>query len=132
MNPRAPEFSALITILRLVDVSQDVIITIEDCDTELGLWVERQRPDGTVAAEAAEHEFRGSLLGRTAGADVVHPDTGEVIVARGVEISDRVEEEDGTQRDLVAEIAAAGVEKVFIRTVMACEATYGVCQLCYP
>ncbi|MGH2829374.1 MAG: hypothetical protein ACRDJM_02710, partial [Actinomycetota bacterium] len=46
-------------------------------------------------------------------------------------LTDRLEQEDGPVRDLVSEVVAAGVEKVHVRTVMACEADHGVCQKCY-
>ncbi|MDQ3778957.1 MAG: DNA-directed RNA polymerase subunit beta' [Chloroflexota bacterium] len=113
---------------RLVDVSQDVIISIEDCGTEQGLWTERRDADGKPMPE---DEFRARITGRILASSVANPETGEIILDRGDEIGDRIELEDGTVRDMAAEIMAAGVEKLHIRTVMACEATHGVCQFCY-
>ncbi len=113
---------------RLVDVSQDVIITIEDCGTLQGLWTERRDGDGKMLSE---EEFRSRLTGRILASPVIDPTTEEVLFERGEELSDRRELPDGTVRDLVGEVLAAGVEKVHIRSVMDCEATHGVCRLCY-
>ena len=112
---------------RLVDVSQDVIITIDDCETEHGLWVSRL-VDGE---RISDDDFRSKIIGRVLSAPVVHPETGEIIVDTGEELTDRLETADGTVRDLVAEVIQAGVEGVSVRTVMNCEATHGVCRTCY-
>ncbi|GAB4371894.1 MAG: DNA-directed RNA polymerase subunit beta'' [Elainellaceae cyanobacterium] len=101
---------------RLVDVSQDVIIREADCNTERGVTV-RSMTDG----ERILIPLRDRLLGRVAAQDVVHPKTGEVIVARNEGISD----------DLAIEIDKAGVEMVVVRSPLTCEATRSVCQLCY-
>ena len=85
---------------RLVDVSQDVIITIDDCGTEHGL-VDRAR----------RRRWRAARRGRVPGQDhsagcccrrSYHPETGELIADRGEELTDRLEAEDGSVRDLVA------------------------------
>jgi DNA-directed RNA polymerase subunit beta' len=113
---------------RLCDVAQDVMITIEDCGTEQGLWT--QRADST-GKPVSDDEFRARITGRIAASAVVHPETGEILVETGETLTDRQPLPDGTQRDLVGEIIAAGVEKLHLRSVMACEATHGVCQTCY-
>ena len=113
---------------RLCDVAQDVMITIEDCSTEQGLWAEAQ--DSSGRALTAD-EFRSRIAGRLAASPIVHLETGEVIVDRNQEITERFENESGEQRDLVAEIIEAGIDKVHIRSVMTCEAVHGVCQACY-
>jgi DNA-directed RNA polymerase subunit beta' len=113
---------------RLVDVSQDVIVTIDDCETENGLWVERTNADGTTLTD---DEFRARIAGRILASPVVDPETGEILVDRGEELSDRHEMPDGAMRDLVSEVMARGIEKIEIRTVMGCEATHGVCRMCY-
>jgi DNA-directed RNA polymerase subunit beta' len=112
---------------RLVDVSQDVIITIHDCATEQGLWLSRN-VDGE---QISDEEFRAKILGRVLASPIVHPETGEILVDRGEELTDRLEAEDGTVRDLVAEVMDAGVSNVRVRSVMTCEATHGVCAACY-
>jgi len=71
------------------------------------------------------------VTGRILVSPVVHPETGEIIADAGEELSDRIELEDGRVRDLVGEVIAAGVQKVHVRTVMACEAVHGVCAKCY-
>jgi DNA-directed RNA polymerase subunit beta' len=112
---------------RLVDVSQDVIITIDDCGTEQGIWLLR-----TVDGEKLpDDEFRAKILGRVLLAPVVDPETGEIIADVGQELTDRLEAEDGTVRDLVRETIDAGIEKLHVRSVMTCEAVHGVCALCY-
>jgi DNA-directed RNA polymerase subunit beta' len=112
---------------RLVDVSQDVIVTIDDCGTEHGLVISRTA-DGS---QVPDDEFRASILGRVLQAPVLHPETGEVLVDRGEELTDRLETENGTVRDLVREVMDAGVETINVRSVLNCEATHGVCVACY-
>jgi DNA-directed RNA polymerase subunit beta' len=112
---------------RLVDVSQDVIVTIDDCGTEHGLWILRDSENDQLGDE----EFRASILGRVLQSAVVHPETGEIMADRGEELTDRLETEDGGTRDLVREVMDAGVEKIHVRSVMTCEATHGVCVACY-
>ncbi len=107
---------------RLVDVSQDVIITVEDCETANGLWVHR--------AEMTDDEFRARVFGRVLASDLVNAD-GELLARRGTIITDAIEPDDEQDSVLVGEVMAEGVEKVHLRTVMACEATYGVCRACY-
>jgi DNA-directed RNA polymerase subunit beta' len=112
---------------RLVDVSQDVIITIEDCGADQGLWISRMVDDEPMSDE----EFRSKVLGRVLASPVIHPKTGEIIVDKNEELTDRLETETGTARDLVREVIEAEVDGVNVRTVMNCEATHGVCQFCY-
>ncbi len=112
---------------RLVDVSQDVIVTIDDCGTEHGLWITRDPDDDQITDE----EFRAKILGRVLQSAVVHPETGEIIVDRGEELTDRLETEDGLTRDLVREVMDAGINSLNVRSVMTCEATHGVCVACY-
>jgi DNA-directed RNA polymerase subunit beta' len=113
---------------RLCDVAQDVMITIEDCGTEQGIWTEAH--DSSGRALTAE-EFRSRIAGRIAASPIVHPETGELIVDVGQEMTDRAADESGGQRDLVAEIIDARLDKIHVRSVMTCEAAHGVCQKCY-
>src|SRR5581483_11825993 len=69
---------------RLVDVSQDVIVTIEDCGTENGLWVERVSADGTALTD---DEFRSRVAGRILASPIRDPETDEILVDRGEELS---------------------------------------------
>ncbi len=101
---------------RLVDVSQDVIIRENDCGTDRGISV-RSMTDG----ERVLIPLQDRLLGRVAARDIVHPQTGEVIVPRNGAISD----------ELAREIGKAKIEEVFVRSPLTCEASRSVCQLCY-
>jgi DNA-directed RNA polymerase subunit beta' len=113
---------------RLVDVSQDVIITEHDCGATGGLWIEKVDSEGKPLAD---DDFRAKIIGRALASPVAHPATGELIADRGDEISERLELEDGAVRDVFAEIMESGVDKVHVRSVMACEAVHGVCATCY-
>ena len=101
---------------RLVDVSHDVIITEEDCGTLRGLVCTALKDGDRVVASLAER-----ILGRVSVHDIVNPSTGELIVASGEEITERI----------AAEIEACGIESVEIRSVLTCESKKGVCMKCY-
>lgn len=101
---------------RLVDVSQDVILREIDCGTERGIWL-RNMTDG----DRVLIDLQDRLFGRVIGKDVVHPETGELIAARNQDIS----------AELAAAICKAGVQDVFVRSPLTCEATRSVCQHCY-
>ncbi|MCM1312230.1 MAG: DNA-directed RNA polymerase subunit beta' [Roseburia sp.] len=101
---------------RLVDVSHDVIINEEDCGTLRGLICTALKDGDRVVASLAER-----ILGRVSVHDIVNPSTGEIIVASGEEITERI----------AAEIEAAGIESVEIRSVLTCESKKGVCMKCY-
>ncbi len=101
---------------RLVDVAQDCIIVEEDCGTEYGITVRAVMEGGEVIAPLSEQ-----ILGRSAAGDILHPETGEVLVAAGT----MMEEED------VAAIEEADVETVRIRSVLTCQTPSGVCATCY-
>jgi DNA-directed RNA polymerase subunit beta' len=105
-----------------------VIITEHDCGAANGLWIERVDSEGK---QLSDEDFRAKVIGRSLAVPVYHPGTGDLIADRGDEISERLELEDGTIRDVIAEITDAGVEKVHVRSVMACEAVHGVCATCY-
>ncbi len=101
---------------RLVDVAQDVIVTEEDCGTILGLEV------GTLKeGEEIIESLSDRIVGRVAAEDVTDPITNEVVVEAGEEI---VEE-------AARQMEESGVEKVWIRSVLTCEAKRGVCAKCY-
>ena len=74
---------------RLVDVANDCIITTEDCGTKHGITVQAEIDGGQVVSSLSER-----ILGRTTAEDVKHPDTGEVIIKRGKEITRRHGRED--------------------------------------
>ncbi len=99
---------------RLVDVAQDVIVTIDDCGTEEGMWVR-------LADMPDRESFVERVVGRVAALPVLDPRTGEVLVERNRELKEEV----------VDELLARGVEAVMIRTPLYCTADYGVCRMCY-
>ena len=102
---------------RLVDVSQDVIISEVDCKTERSLVVEEITDDsGKVIVKLYDR-----IIGRFAAKDVIHPETGEVIVARNENITN----------DLADIIDKAGIKQVAIRSVLTCDLHNGVCMKCY-
>ncbi|MDZ7288824.1 MAG: DNA-directed RNA polymerase subunit beta' [candidate division KSB1 bacterium] len=101
---------------RLVDVAQDMIISMDDCGTILGL-----RIGDLKEGEEIIEPLRDRILGRVAAEDVYDPDTGDVIIQAG----DLIEEDDAER------IATAGIETVYIRSVLTCEAARGVCAKCY-
>jgi len=101
---------------RLVDVAQDVIVREDDCGTTEGFVVEAIK-DGDDVIETLEER----IIGRTAMKPIVHPETGEILVPANTEIM----EEDAER------IIEAGIEKVEIRSVLACRTRYGTCRKCY-
>ena len=101
---------------RLVDVAQDVIIREDDCETENGIFVSEIREGNDVTEQLWER-----IKGRTALEDIVHPETGEILVAKSAIIGDQ------DSRD----IEAAGVKRVGLRSVLTCESRQGVCATCY-
>jgi DNA-directed RNA polymerase subunit beta' len=99
---------------RLVDVAQDVIVRIDDCETTAGIWVDLEDPllgDRTV----------DRVAGRIASEDVVIE--GETVTASGEEITDEVARRAFALRETVPRIK--------VRSIMTCKAREGVCRLCY-
>ena len=101
---------------RLVDVSQNVVVRDIDCGATEGMTVSKITNGDTVL-----ETLKDRIVGRFTVEDVVHPETGEVLVARGVMISD-------TDADA---IMAAGITEVTIRTILRCRSKHGVCAHCY-
>ncbi|GAB4335891.1 MAG: hypothetical protein Kow0010_23540 [Dehalococcoidia bacterium] len=99
---------------RLIDVAQDVITLSYDCGTLSGMWLEQDDSD-------ALDTLSQRIVGRWAAAPIVDENTGEIICDRNEEITEAV-----AQR-----VEELGIPRVYVRTVMACEAERGVCQLCY-
>ncbi len=101
---------------RLVDVSQDCVIVIEDCKTENALEMRAIVQGGSIIASLGER-----ILGRTTAEDLVNAKTGEVIVKSGTLVDEA----------MVVEIEAAEVQSAKIRSPLVCEAEMGVCGTCY-
>ena len=101
---------------RLVDVSHDVIITEEDCGTLRGLVCTALKNGDEVVSSLSER-----ILGRVSVHDIIHPTTGELLVAAGEEITESV----------AKAIENSPIESVEIRSVLTCESKHGVCMKCY-
>ncbi len=101
---------------RLVDVSQDIIVRDEDCGTHDGITVYDIK-DGNQIIEKMQER----LLGRFPTEDVIHPETGELIVDTNTMITE----------DIADKIVEAGITKLKVRSVLACHSKHGVCQKCY-
>ena len=101
---------------RLVDVSQDVIVREDDCESVEGIWVEKIT-EGSQLIEPLHQR----IIGRVSVDTIVHPETGEVLVEENQMIDDEVG----------FDIEAAGIQKVKIRSVLTCKTKHGVCRKCY-
>src|SRR5438094_1116194 len=99
---------------RLVDVAQDVIVRLEDCGDEDGIFISADEP-GMV------EPFADRLFGRLAAQDIKDPKSGKVIVKRGNEID----------LELSHTIASSGVKRVRVRSPLGCHAKHGICRACY-
>ncbi len=101
---------------RLVDVAQDVTVTMEDCGTFRGRVIRIERE-----ADGTRKDIRKKIVGRIAAQDVIDPVTGETLVAAGEEITEEIADR----------IQNSNVEEVSVRSVLYCEAEFGVCAKCY-
>ncbi|MDY5347041.1 MAG: DNA-directed RNA polymerase subunit beta' [Eubacteriales bacterium] len=101
---------------RLVDVSQDVIIREEDCGTTDGVEVYEITDKGQVI-----EKFEDRLIGRYLAADLVDEATGEVLISKDKLMTDAD----------AALIKSRGIERIKIRSVLACACKHGVCAKCY-
>ncbi|UIP07052.1 DNA-directed RNA polymerase subunit beta' [Erythrobacter sp. SDW2] len=101
---------------RLVDVSQDCVIVVDDCGTENALEMRAIVQGGSVIASLGER-----ILGRTTAEDLVNAKTGEVIVKAGTLLDE----------PMVKAIEEAEVQVAKIRSPLVCEAEQGVCGTCY-
>ena len=101
---------------RLVDVSHDVIINEEDCGTLRGLVCTALKNGDETISTLYER-----ILGRVSVHDIIHPTTGELIVAAGEEITEPIAQI----------IEDSPIESVEIRSVLTCESKHGVCMKCY-
>ena len=102
---------------RMVDVSQEVIIRQHDCGTENGIWV------GAVYDKNGDiiDTFGSRIRGRYPVHDVVDPESGELLHSKDVMM----------MPEDAAKFEAHGINKIYIRTILACRARVGVCAKCY-
>jgi DNA-directed RNA polymerase subunit beta' len=101
---------------RLVDVTQDLVVTELDCGTHNG-YLMRAIVEGGEVIES----LRDRILGRTAAEDVLHPETRAVVAHSG----------DMLDEDLIDELEVYGVDEVKVRTALTCETRFGICAKCY-
>jgi DNA-directed RNA polymerase subunit beta' len=100
---------------RLIDVAQDTITADDDCGTPDGVWIGEPKEKGLLPSMAER------IVGRMAAADITHPETGEIIVARNEEIDEKA----------VEKITAAGLGPVYVRSPLTCQSRRGTCRFCY-
>ncbi|MCL2493229.1 MAG: DNA-directed RNA polymerase subunit beta' [Clostridiales bacterium] len=103
---------------RLVDVSHNVIVREEDCGSDEGIRVSAFVNQAT--GEMIE-SLRQRIIGRTALNDIVHPETGEILVSANEEIKE----------DAAKKIDQAGITAVEVRSALTCHAQNGICAKCY-
>ena len=101
---------------RLVDVAQDVVITEEDCGTLRGIATSALKDNEDIIEPLSDR-----IAGRTSLHDVYDPQSDDLIVGTGEEITN----------ELAQKIEDAGVETVEIRSVLTCESKRGTCVKCY-
>jgi DNA-directed RNA polymerase subunit beta' len=106
---------------RLVDVSQDVIVREKDCFEALGESVKGVSVSDIISEGNRIVSLEDRIRGRYASADVVHPETGEVLVATNEYID----------YDKAKAIVDAGLKQVQIRSLLTCRSEHGVCTRCY-
>jgi len=100
---------------RLVDVAQDMVVMNKDCGTEKGMLVQSIIEGGDVIMPLGE-----LVLGRVVARDVVNTDD-EVLIPRDTLLDEQ----------WVEQLDAMGVDEIFVRSVITCDNTHGVCSMCY-
>ena len=101
---------------RLVDVTQDLVVTEQDCGTHAG-YLMRAIVEGGEVIES----LRDRILGRTAADDILHPENRSVVAIAGSMLDE----------DLIDELEIVGVDEVKVRTALTCETRFGICAKCY-
>ena len=101
---------------RLVDVTQDLVVTEQDCNTRNGLALKALVEGGEVV-----EPLRERILGRVGAVDIVNPETSETMIYAGTLLDE----------ESVDAIEAAGIDEVKVRTPLTCDTRYGLCAQCY-
>jgi len=101
---------------RLVDVTQDLVVIVDDCGTSNGVTM-RALIEGGEVIEA----LRDRILGRVTAAEVVDPETQETVFESGTLLNE----------DAVERIDSRGIDEVRVRTPLTCDTRYGLCAKCY-
>ena len=100
---------------RLIDVAQEIVVLIDDCETPSGIWIEDE-PDNSMVGTFAER-----IRSRIAATPAADPATGEIVVDRNEVLDD----------DTIERLEAAGVTSIMTRAPLTCEAEKGLCRKCY-
>jgi DNA-directed RNA polymerase subunit beta' len=101
---------------RLVDVTQDLVVTEDDCGTSEGQFMRAIVEGGEVI-----ESLRERVLGRTAAEDILHPENRSVLVPAGEMLDE----------DAIDILEQFGVDEVKVRTALNCETRFGLCAKCY-
>jgi DNA-directed RNA polymerase subunit beta' len=101
---------------RLVDVTQDLVVTEDDCETQNGVSMKALVEGGEVVEALKER-----ILGRVLAADLLHPETQDVLYPAGALLDE----------DAVDAIDNLGIDEVKVRTPLSCDTRWGVCSKCY-
>jgi DNA-directed RNA polymerase subunit beta' len=101
---------------RLVDVTQDLVVTEEDCRTANGVAMKALVEGGEVV-----EALRERILGRVTASDLLHPETQEVLYNASTLLNE----------DEVENIEALGIDEVRVRTPLTCDTRWGLCAACY-
>jgi len=101
---------------RLVDVTQDLVVTEDDCGTSNGVAMKALVEGGEVI-----EALRERILGRVVASDVVNPETQETLYEAGTLLGE----------DEVEQIELLGIDEVKVRTPLTCDTRYGLCAKCY-
>jgi DNA-directed RNA polymerase subunit beta' len=101
---------------RLVDVTQDLVVTEDDCGTTNGVGMKALVEGGEVI-----EALRDRILGRVAAVDIIDPDTQDILYPAGFLLDE----------DAVERIEQLGIDEVRVRTPLTCDTRYGLCAKCY-
>jgi DNA-directed RNA polymerase subunit beta' len=101
---------------RLVDVTQDLVVTEDDCETRNGVAMKALVEGGEVI-----EPLRERILGRVAASDIVNPESQETLFEAGTLLGE----------DEVERIEQLGIDEVKVRTPLTCDTRYGLCAACY-
>ncbi|MGE5824275.1 MAG: DNA-directed RNA polymerase subunit beta' [Bacteroidota bacterium] len=101
---------------RLVDVTQDLVVTEDDCGTQNGVAMKALVEGGEVVEALKER-----ILGRVLATDLSHPETQDQLYAAGTLLDE----------EAVDTIDNLGLDEVKVRTPLTCDTRWGVCAKCY-
>jgi len=101
---------------RLVDVTQDLVVTEDDCNTQNGVSMKALVEGGEVVEALKER-----ILGRVLAIDLTHPETQDVLYPAGMLLDE----------EAVDTIDSLGIDEVKVRTPLSCDTRFGVCAKCY-